>query len=199
MEPPHDDDVGPFHWYKRGPAVLQATGELIAGIDNEQRTFDRVLATVLFSDIVGSTESAASLGDDRWRELAEHHHRVVRGLLARYRGHEVDTAGDGFFATFDGPARAVRCARAITEAVGDLGIEVRVGIHTGEIETINNKVGGIAVHVGARICAMARPSETLVSSTVKDLTFGSGITFADAGDHELKGLPDRWRLYSVVG
>jgi class 3 adenylate cyclase len=111
----------------------------------------------------------------------------------------VDSAGDGFFATFDGPARAVRCARAIIEAVDDLGLEVRVGIHTGEIETINNKVGGIAVHIGARIGAMARPSETLVSSTVKDLTMGSGITFTDAGEHELKGVPERWHLYSVAG
>jgi class 3 adenylate cyclase/pimeloyl-ACP methyl ester carboxylesterase len=199
IKPPHDDDVGPFHWYGRAPAILAAIGELIAGIDDEQRSFDRVLATVLFSDIVASTESAASLGDAGWREVAQRHHTVVRGLLARYRGHEVDTAGDGFFATFDGPARAVRCAQAITEAVAGLGVEVRVGIHTGEIETINDKVGGIAVHVGARIGAMAGPSETLVSSTVKDLTLGSGIQFADAGDHELKGVPDRWHLYSVVG
>jgi class 3 adenylate cyclase/pimeloyl-ACP methyl ester carboxylesterase len=198
IQPDDTDDVGPFHWYNRAPEILSAIGELIDAIDDEQRTFDRVLATVMFSDIVASTESAANLGDSRWRELAERHHAVVRGLLARYRGHEVDTAGDGFFATFDGPARAVRCAQAISEAVGDLGLEVRIGIHTGEVETINNKAGGIAVHVGARIGAMAGPSEILVSSTVKDLTLGSGITFSDRGEHELKGVPEQWHLYSVV-
>jgi class 3 adenylate cyclase len=196
---PAKDGVAPFHWYGRAPAILQAIGELISAIDDEQRTFDRVLATVLFTDIVASTETAASLGDSRWRDLAERHHAAVRGLLARYRGHEVDTAGDGFFATFDGPARAVRCAAAITEAVGDLGLAVRVGVHTGEIETINNKVGGMAVNVGARIGAMAKPSQILVSSTVKDLTTGSGITFADAGEHQLKGVTEPWRLYSFVG
>jgi class 3 adenylate cyclase/pimeloyl-ACP methyl ester carboxylesterase len=198
LEPANDGDIGPFHWYGRAPAVLQAISDLLADIDDEQRTFDRVLSTVMFSDIVASTESAAKLGDGRWRELAERHHMVVRGLLARYRGKEVDTAGDGFFSTFDGPARAVRCAQAITEAVRDLGLEVRIGIHTGEVETINDKVGGIAVHVGARIGAMAGPSQILVSSTVKDLTLGSGISFADNGEHELKGVPDRWHVYSVV-
>jgi class 3 adenylate cyclase/pimeloyl-ACP methyl ester carboxylesterase len=187
-----------FHWYGRADAILPAIGELIAGIDEEQRSFDRVLATVLFSDIVGSTASAASLGDQHWRELVERHHTVVRGLLARYRGREVDTAGDGFFATFDGPARAVRCGEAIAAGVQDLGLEVRIGVHTGEIETINDKVGGIAVSVGARIGALAQSSQVLVSSTVKDLTLGSGLIFADAGEHELKGVPDRWRLYSLA-
>jgi class 3 adenylate cyclase len=200
IEPPMADNVGPFHWYgDRADAVLQGVAELITGIDEEERSFDRVLATVLFSDIVASTDSVVTLGDDRWRELVERHHTVVRGLLARYRGREVDTAGDGFFATFDGPARAVRCSQAITEAVRDLGLEVRIGVHTGEIETINGKVGGISVHIGARIGALARPSQTLVSSTVKDLTLGSGLVFADAGEHELKGVPESRRLYSFEG
>jgi class 3 adenylate cyclase len=199
IEPTPTSDAGPFHWYGRSEAVLAAVGELIDGIDEEERSFDRVLATVLFSDIVASTEAVVALGDDRWRDVVERHHAVVRGLLARYRGKEVDTAGDGFFATFDGPARAVRCSQAIVEAVHELGLEVRIGVHTGEIETINGKVGGIAVHVGARISAMAKPSQTLVSSTVKDLTMGSGMVFVDAGEHELKGVPDRWHLYSFDG
>jgi class 3 adenylate cyclase len=199
LELPSADHVAPFHWYGRADAILQAIGELTESIDEEQRSFDRVLATVLFSDIVGSTENVVTLGDERWRDLVERHHTVVRSLLARYRGREVDTAGDGFFATFDGPARAVRCSRAIAEAVRDLGLEVRIGIHTGEIETINGKVGGIAVNIGARIGAKAGPSQTLVSSTVKDLTLGSGLTFVDAGEHELKGVPGRWRLYSFEG
>jgi class 3 adenylate cyclase/pimeloyl-ACP methyl ester carboxylesterase len=198
IEPPSSDAVEGFHWYGRSEAILAAIGELIAGIDEEQRSFDRVLATVLFSDIVASTASVVRLGDQSWRDLVERHHTVVRGLLARYRGREVDTAGDGFFATFDGPARAVRCAEAIAAGVGDLGLEVRLGIHTGEIETINDKIGGIAVHVGARIGSLAGPSQILVSSTVKDLTLGSGLSFVDAGEHELKGVPDRWHLYSVA-
>ena len=197
IRPPNNPPQS-LHWYGRADAILVAVGELIAEIDEEQRSFDRVLATVLFSDIVGSTASAVSLGDRRWRELVEQHHSVVRGLLARYRGCEVDTAGDGFFATFDGPARAVRCGEAIIAGLHDLGLDVRIGVHTGEIETINDKVGGIAVHVGARIGALAQPAQVLVSSTVKDLTLGSGLTFVDAGEHELKGIPARWRLYSVA-
>jgi pimeloyl-ACP methyl ester carboxylesterase len=159
---------------------------------------DRVLATVVFTDIVGSTARAAELGDASWREVVERHHELVRGSLIRYRGKEVDTAGDGFFATFDGPARAVRCARSIADAVRDLGIEIRAGVHTGEVETIDSKVGGIAVAIGARVGAKAGPSEILVSQTVKDLTAGSGLVFEDAGEHELKGVPDRWRLYRVM-
>ena len=159
---------------------------------------DRVLATVLFTDIVGSTERAAELGDASWRELVERHHELVRSLLTRYRGREIDTAGDGFFATFDGPARAVRCARAAATAIRDLGIEIRAGVHTGEVETINDKTGGLAVAIGARIGSLAGPSEILASSTVKDLTAGSGLEFEDAGEHELKGVPDRWRLYRVA-
>ena len=195
---PPNNPSGSLHWYGRADSILASVGELIAEIDEEQRSFDRVLATVLFSDIVGSTTSALTLGDRGWRELVERHHSVVRGLLARYRGSEVDTAGDGFFATFDGPARAVRCGEAIIAGLQDLGLDVRIGVHTGEIETINDKVGGIAVHVGARIGALAGPAQVLVSSTVKDLTLGAGLSFADAGEHELKGIPERWHLYSVA-
>jgi len=148
---------------------------------------------------VGSTEKAAALGDKGWRDLVERHHGVVRAMLGRFRGVEVDTAGDGFFATFDGPARGVRCAQAIIPAVRDLGIEVRAGVHTGEVETIAGKVGGIAVNVGARIASLAAPSEVLVSHTVQGLVSGSGLRFEDAGEHELKGVPDRWHLYRVVG
>ena len=168
-------------------------------IEEEHAAFDRVLATVLFTDIVGSSERAAELGDRAWKELVERHHAKVRALLARYRGQEVDTAGDGFFATFDGPGRAVRCARAIVGSVGSLGIEVRAGLHTGEVETIDGKAGGLAVVIGARIGGLAGASEVLASKTVRDLTAGSGIEFEDAGEHELKGVPDRWRLYRIAG
>ena len=167
-------------------------------VSAEEASFDRVLATVLFTDIVGSTEKAAALGDTAWKELLERHHAVVRAMIGRYRGAEIDTTGDGFLATFDGPARGVRCAQAIIEALKPLGLEVRAGLHTGEVETIDGKVGGIAVHVGARVGALAGPSQVLVSQTVKDLVGGSGLTFEDAGEHELKGVPDRWRLYRVV-
>ena len=158
---------------------------------------DRVLATILFTDIVGSTAKAVELGDARWRELLEDHHATVRRLLLRYRGTELDTAGDGFFAAFDGPARGIRCARAITESVRDLGIEVRAGLHTGECERMNAKVGGIAVHIGARVAAEAGPGEVVVSSTVKDLVAGSGIAFRDRGAADLKGVPGEWRLFAV--
>jgi class 3 adenylate cyclase len=157
-----------------------------------------VLATVTFTDIVGSTAAAAELGDKGWRDLVERHHGVVRALLGRFRGKEVDTAGDGFFATFDGPARGVRCAQTIAEAVTDLGIEVRAGVHTGEVETIAGKAGGIAVNVGSRIAALAGPSEVLVSHTVQGLVSGSGLVFEDAGEHQLKGVPGRWPLFRVV-
>ena len=159
---------------------------------------DRVLATVLFTDIVGSSEKAASLGDKAWRELLEQHHELVRRQLARFRGVEVDTAGDGFFASFDGPARAIRCACAIVESVPELGLDVRAGLHTGECEVANGKVAGIAVHTGARVASLAQPKEVLVSSTVKDLVAGSEIGFEDRGSHELKGIPGEWRLYAVT-
>jgi class 3 adenylate cyclase len=158
---------------------------------------ERVLATVLFTDIVGSTERAAELGDRRWRELLERHHTTVRRELERFRGREVDTAGDGFLATFDGPARAIRCARAIEQGLRELGLELRAGLHTGECELMGDKVTGVAVHTGARVAAQAGPGEVLVSNTVKDLVAGSGIEFEDRGTHELKGVPGEWRLYAV--
>ncbi|ULL00766.1 adenylate/guanylate cyclase domain-containing protein [Bradyrhizobium sp. I71] len=158
---------------------------------------DRVLATVLFTDIVGSTEKAATLGDHRWRDLLEIHHTAIRRTLSRFRGHEIKTIGDGVLATFDGPARAVRCACAIAEEIRPLGIEVRAGLHTGECEVIGNDIGGIAVHIGARVAALAGASEVLVSSTVRDLVAGSGLRFGDRGNHSLKGIPGDWRIFAV--
>jgi pimeloyl-ACP methyl ester carboxylesterase/class 3 adenylate cyclase len=160
---------------------------------------DRVLATVLFSDIVASTEHAATIGDRRWREALEGYLSVVRRQLVQFRGREVDTAGDGFFATFDGPARAIRCAQSIRDAVAALGLVVRTGLHTGECEVSGEKVAGIAVHIGARVAASAAPGEILVSGTVKDLVAGSGLRFEDRGARELKGIPGEWRLYAVAG
>jgi pimeloyl-ACP methyl ester carboxylesterase len=158
---------------------------------------DRVLATVLFTDIVGSTAKAAELGDRAWRELLERHHALIRRQLVRFRGAELDVAGDGFFARFDGPARAVRCACAISESVRELGLEIRAGLHTGECEVMDSKVGGIAVHIGARVAKEAEPGEVLVSSTVKDLVAGSGLRFRERGSAQLKGIPEEWRLYMV--
>ncbi len=168
------------------------------GIEALATDLDRVLATVLFTDIVGSTERASALGDRAWKELLDRHHALVRQELERFRGKEIDTAGDGFLATFDGPARAVRCAQSIGAAVRSLGFEIRSGCHTGELELAGSDVRGIAVHIGARVAALAGPSEVFVSQTVKDLVAGSGLTFEDAGEHELKGVPDRWHLYRVV-
>jgi class 3 adenylate cyclase len=159
---------------------------------------DRVLATVLFTDIVDSTARAVELGDRAWRQLLQQHHEIVRSQLGRFRGKEMDTAGDGFFATFDGPARAIRCAFAIREGIGDLDLEVRTGLHTGECELVDGKAGGIAVHIGARVASLADPGEVLVSSTVKDLVAGSGIEFEDRGEHQLKGISEAWRLFMVV-
>ena len=158
---------------------------------------DRILATILFTDIVGSTARAAELGDARWHELLERHHGAIRQELARYRGTEVETAGDGFLATFDGPARAIRCATAIVDAVRALGLEVRAGLHTGECEQVGGKVGGIAVHIGARVSDAARPGEVLVSGTVKDLVAGSELEFEEREAAELKGVPGEWRLSAV--
>jgi pimeloyl-ACP methyl ester carboxylesterase len=158
---------------------------------------DRVLATILFTDIVDSTARLADLGDTGWRSLVEAHHTLVRRQLARHRGIEVDTAGDGFFASFDGPARGIRCASAISRAVSELGVEVRAGLHTGECQTVDGKIGGIAVHIGARVAAHASAGEVLVSGTVKDLVAGSGITFTDRGVHSLKGVPGDWHLFAV--
>jgi len=158
---------------------------------------DRVLATVLFTDIVGSSEKAATLGDRAWRQLLERHHHAIRNQLGRFRGQEMDTAGDGFFATFDGPARAIHCACAIRAHLDEIGLEVRSGLHTGECERVGEKVAGIAVHIGARVAAVARPGEILVSRTVKDLVAGSGIELDDRGEHELKGIPGDWQLFAV--
>jgi class 3 adenylate cyclase len=156
-----------------------------------------VLATVLFTDLVRSTELLGRVGDRSWAELLQRHHAVVRRELARFRGHEIDTAGDGFFAMFDGPARAIRCAVAIRDAVRELGLELRAGLHTGECELLGGTVAGIAVHTGARVASLAPPNEVLVSSTVRDLVSGSGIAFDDRGESELKGIGSR-RLFAVV-
>ena len=173
--------------------------ERFLGVERPAATVDRRLATVLFTDIVGSTEKQAQLGDRGWKELVERHHAVVREGLSRWHGVENDTAGDGFYATFDGPARAIRCALEVIEHVRPLGIEVRTGVHTGECEVIESKCAGLTVSIGARVASNAGPSEVLVSQTVKDLVAGSGLTFEDRGEHELKGVPDRWHLYAVVG
>jgi class 3 adenylate cyclase len=153
---------------------------------------------VLFSDLVDATAHASRLGDRAWRELLEQHHERVRAQLGYFRGKEVDTAGDGFFAVFDGPARAIRCACAIRDSLRDLDLEVRIGLHTGECELVDDKIGGIAVHIGARVASLAQPGEVLVSRTVKDLVAGSGIALDDRGEHALKGVPDEWHLYAVT-
>jgi class 3 adenylate cyclase len=158
---------------------------------------ERVLATVLFTDIVGSTERATSLGDSRWREVLASHRASVRRELGRFAGTELDTAGDGFFASFDGPARGIACADTIVHTAAQDGLEIRAGLHTGECEREGDKLAGIAVHIGARIAAFARPGEVLVSRTVKDLVAGSGIEFDDRGEHELKGVRGAWQLYAV--
>jgi class 3 adenylate cyclase len=184
-------------WLTEPDPYVAAVESFLASVAAEETELDRVLATVLFTDVVGSTDKAAELGDARWGELPDRHHAAVRALLARYRGTEVKTMGDGFLATFDGPARAVRCAQGICETVKGLGLEVRAGCHTGEIELQGSDVGGIAVHIGARVGALARPSEVLVSSTVRDLVVGAGFSFTDRGEHELKGVPGIWRLYAA--
>jgi len=185
------------------PSVEEFAGhaDLIArfvGVDRAPVELDTILSTVLFTDIVGSTEKQASLGDHAWKELVERHHAVIRASLERWKGVENDTAGDGFYATFDGPARAIRCAQEAQANVRDVGIEIRAGVHTGECEVIDGKIGGLSVSIGARVASKAGPSEVLISQTVKDLVAGSGLSFEDAGEHELKGVPDRWRLYRVV-
>ena len=177
-------------------AFLGEVEEFLTGTRHEREP-DRMLATVLFTDICKSTERAAELGDARWRELLERHDGMVRRALERHRGREIKRTGDGFLATFDGPARAIRCAGSIAEGVHQLGIEVRSGLHTGECEVMNGDVGGLAVHIGARVMGAAGPNEVLVSSTVKDLVVGSGIDFVDRGSRELKGVPGEWRLFAV--
>ena len=196
-----------------GPALVELPGEdhgfplddlvphigrFLATLRSEQAEFDRILATVLFTDIVDSTAQAAAIGDGRWKETRARHDQIVRAQIGRYRGREIKAMGDGFLAIFDGPARGVRCAEAIAEGVRALGIEIRAGLHTGEVALEGDDVAGLGVAIGARVGALAGPSEVLVSQTVKDLVAGSGLTFEDAGEHELKGVPDRWRLYRVM-
>jgi class 3 adenylate cyclase len=178
-----------------GP-ILDAVEEFVTGGRRPHET-DRILITVLFTDVVGSTEVAARLGDARWRELLEEHHALARAEVERFGGREIDTAGDGLFAAFEGPGRAVRCAQEIVASNRRLGLSIRAGVHTGECERIGEKLAGIAVHVGARITATARPDEVLVSRTVKDLVAGSGIGFEDRGAHALKGVPEEWHLFAV--
>jgi class 3 adenylate cyclase len=184
-----DDDVH--------QACMRATRDFVSGL-TDRAAAERVLATVLFTDIVGSTELASRLGDAGWRALLERHHAIVRRELARFRGHELDTAGDGFFATFDGPARAVHAAAAIVDSLRTLDLEIRAGAHTGECEVSDGKVVGVAVSIGARIASLAKPGEVLVSSTVKDLVAGSQLRFEDRGEHQLKGIPEAWRVFAVL-
>lgn len=185
-------------WFGDVDGIVDEVEEFLTGVRSHAQS-DRVLATVLFTDVVGSTERAVALGDRAWRDVLAGFYTVVRRELERFRGREVDTAGDGFFAAFDGPARAIRCANAIAGGVRPLGIEVRTGVHTGECEVMGGKMSGIAVHVGARVAAQAAPSEVLVSGTVRDLVAGSGIRFDDRGVRTLKGVPGEWRLFAVAG
>jgi class 3 adenylate cyclase len=183
-------------WLSDSDAILDEIEEFLTGVRHSAEP-DRVLATVLFTDVVGSTEKAVALGDRRWRDLLDHHHTIVRRNLNRFRGREVKTTGDGFLAVFDGPARSVRCACAIAEDIRPLGIEIRAGLHTGECEVMGDDYGGVAVHIGARVAALAGPGEVLVSSTVKDLVAGSGLRFTDQGSRALKGVPGEWRIFAV--
>src|SRR5262249_47666486 len=178
-------------------AIIDEIEEFLTGVRPAEA--DRVLATILFTDIVGSTERALALGDRRWRELLEQYYALTRRELARFRGREIDTAGDGLFAAFDGPARAIRCACKIRDDVRPLGIEVRSGLHAGECEVVGEKISGIAVHIGARVAAAAAPGEVFVSNHVRDLVAGSGIGFKERGIHTLKGLPGEWPLFVVAG
>lgn len=193
VELPGNDHIP---WYGDQDVLLDEIEEFLTGMRHGPEP-DRMLATVVFTDIVGSTERAAAVGDRRWRELLEAHHGIIRREIERYRGREINTAGDGFLAVFDGPARAVRCAAASAGAVQGLGLQIRAGVHTGEVEMMGANIGGIAVHIGARVAALAQPGEVLVSSTVKDLVAGSGIEFEDRGTHGLKGVPGEWRVFAA--
>jgi class 3 adenylate cyclase len=186
-----------FFIYLQAETLLPEVERFVRGLG--EREPETVLATVLFTDIVGSTERLAEVGDSGWRELVERHHALVRQQLSHFRGEEVDTAGDGFFARFDGPIRAIRCAQAIHAAVGELGLQVRAGLHTGECQLAGDKIAGLAVNIGARIAARADAGEVLVSSTVRDLVAGSDLRFEDRGVAELKGVPGEWRLFAVAG
>jgi len=187
-----------FFWIGAQDELLEEVNRFLTGVRDDEAELDRVLATVLFTDIVGSTERAAAVGDRRWLELLEAHQSRMRSLLSRYRGVEIDTAGDGFFATFDGPIRAARCAVEATHSAEELGLQVRAGLHTGEVELADHGVRGIAVHIGARVAALAGPSEVFASSTVRDLVAGSRMRFEDIGEHSLKGVPGTWRLFRVL-
>jgi class 3 adenylate cyclase len=186
-----------FHFVEPWRDSFQEISEFLTG-HRADVADDRVLATVLFTDIVDSTRRAAEIGDRNWHALLDAHDAVVRSQLTRFRGREVNTSGDGFLAMFDGPQRAIRCAMAIRDAVQALGIEVRAGLHTGECEVRGDDIGGIAVHIGARVCALAGPSDVLVSNTLRDLVIGSGLEFEDRGAHGLKGVPGEWHLFAVV-
>jgi class 3 adenylate cyclase len=186
-----------LHFVEPWRASFQEVAEFLTGHQAEVAD-DRVLATVLFTDIVDSTRRAAEMGDRDWRALLDAHDAIVRSQLARFRGREVNTSGDGFLAMFDGPQRAIRCATAIRDAVQALGIEVRAGLHTGECEVRGDDIGGIGVHIGARVSALAGPNEVLVSSTLRDLVIGSGLTFDERGSYELKGVPGEWHLFAVT-
>ena len=181
-----------------GPNAVSEIAEFLTG-ERSSVEVDRVLTTILFTDIVGSTERAASLGDERWRALLDAHDRAVRDQIRRVGGREVKQTGDGFLVSFDGPARGIRCATAICDSAQALGIEVRAGLHTGECERRGDDLGGLAVHIAARVNALAGPSEVLVTSTVKDLVMGSGIEFAERGEHPLRGVPDTWKLFAAAG
>jgi class 3 adenylate cyclase len=189
--------AGQAYWAGDPLEIVAEAQEFFTGV-RDVTAADRVLATVLFTDIVGSTERAVELGDGPWRGLLEEHHRTVRREVERHRGREIDTAGDGFLVTFDGPARAIRCAVAIHQALRPLGLRMRAGLHTGEVELRGDDIAGIAVHIGARVAAQADPGETLVSRTVVDLVAGSGIRFEDRGAHALKGIPGEWTLFAVA-
>jgi class 3 adenylate cyclase len=195
VELPGDDHLV---WIGDTDGLLDEVEGFLTGVRRGPEP-DRVLATVLVTDVVGSTDRVAEIGDVRWRELLVEHHRLVRRELERFRGREIDTAGDGFLATFDGPARAIRCACAIRNSMPTLGLEIRAGLHTGECELVAEKVAGIAVHTAARVAGLAATSEVLVSSTVKDLVAGSGIEFVERGEHHLKGIPGSWRVYAATG
>ena len=186
-----------WHFVEPWRGSFQQVAEFLTG-EQAEVADDRVLATVLFTDIVGSTRRAAEMGDRDWHALLDAHDAIVRSQLARFRGREVNTSGDGFLAMFDGPQRAIRCAMAIRDAVQALGIEVRAGLHTGECEVRGEDIGGIAVHIGARVSALAGPNDVLVSSTLRDLVIGSGLEFEDRGAHQLKGVPGEWRLFAVA-
>ena len=186
-----------YHFVEPWRESFQQIAEFLTG-EQAEVADDRVLATVLFTDIVDSTRRAAEMGDRDWHALLDAHDAVVRSQLARFRGREVNTSGDGFLAMFDGPQRAIRCAMAIRDAVQALGIEVRAGLHTGECEVRGDDIGGIGVHIGARVSALAGPNDVLVSSTLRDLVIGSGLEFEDRGAHQLKGVPGEWRLFAVA-